>query len=81
MKNLNEVQNTKNNKSENETHLNHLAANLTTHLNLRVYNEMNDVTSSDVNVLELIQKQFAQINDLNHRRRFLLKEVSSYIVR
>ena len=77
MKNLNEVQNSENTKLTNETHLNHLAA----HLNLRVYNEMNDVTSSEVNVLELIQKQFAQINDLNHRRQFLLKEVSSYIVK
>ncbi len=77
MKNLDEVQNKVVNKLENETHLNHLAD----HLNLRVYNEMNDVTSSDVNVLELIQKQFAQINDLNHRRQFLLKEVSSYIVK
>lgn len=73
MKNLNEVQNTVVNKLENETHLNHL--------DMRVYNEMNDVTSSDVNVLELIQKQFAQINDLNHRRQFLLKEVSQYIVK
>ncbi len=72
MKNLNEVQNVVN-KLENEMHLNHL--------DMRVYNEMNDVTSSDVNVLELIQKQFAQINDLNHRRQFLLKEVSTYIVR
>ena len=73
MKNLNEVQNSENTQLTNETRLNHL--------DMRVYNEMNDVTSSDVNVLELIQKQFAQINDLNHRRQFLLKEVSSYIVK
>ncbi len=73
MKNLNEVQNTENTQLTNETYLNHL--------DMRVYNEMNDVTSSDVNVLELIQKQFSQINDLNHRRQFLLKEVSQYIVK
>ena len=77
MKNLNEVQNKVekklDSKSAIETHLNHL--------DMRVYNEMNDVTSSEVNVLELIQKQFAQINDLNHRRQFLLKEVSTYIVK
>ena len=73
MKNLNEVQNTENNLLTNENHLNHL--------DMRVYNEMNDITSSDVNVLELVQKQFAQINDLNHRRQFLLKEVSTYIVK
>ena len=73
MKNLNEVQNTVEKIQTNETHLNHL--------DMRVYNEMNDVTSSDVNVLELIQKQFSQINDLNHRRQFLLKEISQYIVK
>lgn len=74
MKNLNETQNQLvENSPTNEIHLNHL--------DMRVYNEMNDVASSDVNVLELIQKQFSQINDLNHRRQFLLREVSTYIVR
>ncbi len=74
MKNLNETQNQLvENSSTNEIHLNHL--------DMRVYNEMNDVASSDVNVLELIQKQFSQINDLNHRRQFLLREVSTYIVK
>lgn len=73
MKNLNEVQNKVENKLENETHLNHL--------DMRVYNDMNDTASSNVNVLELIQKQFEQIKDLNQRRQFLLKEVSSYIVK
>ena len=74
MKNLNETQHQLIEKSTtNEIHLNHL--------DMRVYNEMNDVTSSEVNVLEQIQKQFSQINDLNHRRQFILKEVSQYIVR
>lgn len=50
-------------------------------LNMQVYNELHDQTNSSVNVLQMIQEQFKQINEMNKRRSLLLKEVAQYIVR
>ena len=53
------------------------------YLNIKVdvYREMQDQTESEIDVLALIQQQFEQIKMLNHKRSFLLKDISEYIVK
>ena len=46
-----------------------------------VYREMQDQADSEIDVLALIQQQFDQIKMLNHKRSFLLKDISEYIVK
>ena len=50
-------------------------------LNMSVYNELNDQTQSEVNVLAMINEQFKQIHEMGKRRTLLLKEVSQYLVK
>lgn len=50
-------------------------------VNMQVYNELNDQVRTDVNVLEMIQQQFMQIQELNKKRSFLLKEISHFIIK
>lgn len=44
-----------------------------------VYNEMLDQTSQSLDVIQMIEQQFAQLNHLNVKRSFLLKEISQYL--
>lgn len=68
------------NNSEQSTQVIHSSIELS-NLNMQVYNELHDQHQSEINVLELIQQQFEQIQDLNKKRSFLLKEVSQYILK
>jgi hypothetical protein len=44
-----------------------------------VYNEMLDQTSQSLDVIQMIEQQFAQLYHLNVKRSFLLKEISQYL--
>ena len=44
-----------------------------------VYNEMADQTSVKLNLIEQIHSQLNQLEEMNHRRNFLMKEVLSVI--
>lgn len=44
-----------------------------------VYNEMADQTAVRMNLLEQINSQLAQIDELNQRRQFVLKEIIQQI--
>lgn len=44
-----------------------------------VYHEMADQTSVRMNLLEQINSQLAQIDELNQRRQFVLKEIIQQI--
>ncbi len=44
-----------------------------------VYNEMLDQTSQNLDVIQMIEHQFAQLNHLSAKRSFLLKEISQYL--
>jgi hypothetical protein len=44
-----------------------------------VYNEMADKTSVKLNLVEQIQSQLNQLEEMNQRRNFLMKEVLSFI--
>ena len=73
MKNLNQIQ-------EPNTQL-QTEAMVLPDLNMSVYNELNDQTQSEVNVLAMINEQFKQIHEMGKRRSLLLKEVSGYLVK
>ncbi len=72
MKNLN-----LNNKSLTETEVvnsvNHIPS-----LQMKIYNEMSDQPAQTVDVLQTIQNQFAEIQRLQIKKNYLLKEVSQY---
>jgi hypothetical protein len=44
-----------------------------------VYNEMADQTAVRMNLLEQINSQMAQIDELNQRRQYVLKEIIQQI--
>lgn len=44
-----------------------------------VYNEMLDQTAQNLDVIQMIEQQFVQLNHLNVKRSFLLKEISQYL--
>ncbi len=46
---------------------------------ISIYNEMSDQTSQQVDVIQMIQKQFAELNQLSAKRIFLLKDISNYL--
>lgn len=73
MKNLNQ---TKESNVQTET-----VAMVLPDLNMTVYNELNDQSQSEVNVLAMINEQFKQIHEMGKRRTLLLKEVSQYLVK
>ncbi|MFN3454491.1 MAG: hypothetical protein ACK41T_05970 [Pseudobdellovibrio sp.] len=50
-------------------------------LNMKVYNELYDQTQSEVNVIDMINQQFAQINEMQKRRSLILKDIANYIVK
>lgn len=76
MKNLNQTQETKVQSEEQST-----VAMVLPDLNMTVYNELNDQSQSEVNVLAMINEQFKQIHEMGKRRTLLLKEVSQYLVK
>lgn len=45
-----------------------------------VYNEMADQTSVKMSLVEQIHAQLNQMEELTHKRQFMLKEVLQYIV-
>lgn len=45
-----------------------------------VYNEMADQTSVKLNLLEQINNQINQLEEMSHKRRFMMKEILQYIV-
>jgi hypothetical protein len=44
-----------------------------------VYNEMADQTSVKLNLIEQIRMQLNQLEELNHKRQFLMKEILEVI--
>lgn len=44
-----------------------------------VYNEMADQTSVKLNLIEQIHSQLNQLDEMNHKRRFLMKELLEVI--
>ena len=44
-----------------------------------VYNEMADQTSVKISLVEQIHAQLNQLEEMTHKRQFLLKEVLQYI--
>lgn len=44
-----------------------------------VYNEMADQTSVKLNLIEQIHSQLNQLEEMNHKRQFLLKEIMDVI--
>ena len=44
-----------------------------------VYNEMADQTSVKLNLIEQIHAQLNQLEEMNHKRQFLMKEILSVI--
>lgn len=44
-----------------------------------VYNEMADEPSVKINLLEQIHAQLNQLEELNQRRQFLMREITDYI--
>jgi len=44
-----------------------------------VYNEMADQTSVKLNLIEQIHAQLNQLEEMNHKRQFLMKEVLDVI--
>ena len=47
-------------------------------LQMKIYNEMSDQPAQSVDVLQTIQNQFAEIQRLQIKKNYLLKEVSQY---
>lgn len=71
MKNLIQNQENKNNRNQQTA--------VSPSLQISVYNEMSDQTSQQVDVIQMIQKQFAELNQLSAKRIFLLKDISNYL--
>ncbi len=46
---------------------------------MSVYNEMSNQTAQKVDVLQMIQDQFSELNHLAQKRIFLLKEITHYL--
>jgi len=46
---------------------------------LVVYNEMADQTSVKLNLIEQIRSQLNQLEEMNHKRQFLMKEILEVI--
>jgi hypothetical protein len=46
---------------------------------MEVYNEMSDSTAQSVDVIQMIEQQFLDLNHMATKRNFLLKEISSYM--
>lgn len=46
---------------------------------MSVYNEMLDQTAQNIDVLKMIQDQFAELNQSATKRNLLLKEISQYL--
>jgi hypothetical protein len=44
-----------------------------------VYNEMADQTSVKLNLIEQIRTQLNQLEEMNHKRQFLMKEILDVI--
>lgn len=44
-----------------------------------VYNEMADQTSVKLNLIEQIHAQLGQLEEMNHKRQFLMKEIIELI--
>jgi hypothetical protein len=44
-----------------------------------VYNEMADQTSVKLNLIEQIRTQLNQLEEMNHKRQFLMKEILEVI--
>ena len=44
-----------------------------------VYNEMADQTSVKLNLIEQIRKQFDQLEEMNQKRQFLMREVLDFV--
>lgn len=44
-----------------------------------VYNEMADQTSVKLNLIEQIHAQLSQLEEMNHKRQFLLKDIVDLI--
>ncbi len=71
MKNLIQNQENKNNRNQQTA--------VSPSLQISVYNEMSDQTSQQVDVIQMIQKQFSELNQLSAKRIFLLKDISNYL--
>ena len=71
MKNLNEMKN---------KNLNQISSvDFQPSFHMPVYNEMSDQTSQTMDVVQMIQNQFEQLNKISIKRQFLLKEISQYL--
>ena len=71
MKNFNENQNIENNQNH--------GSDFQPSFQVSVYNEMSDQTSQQIDVIQMIQNQFQELNRLSQKRIFLLKEISHYL--
>jgi hypothetical protein len=58
---------------------NDTAASAVMPLQMPVYREMADQPSQSVDVLAVLQQQFVEIERLQKKKIFLLKEISSYV--
>jgi hypothetical protein len=45
-----------------------------------VYNEMADQTSIKMNLIEQIHSQLNQLEEMNHKRQFMMKEILQHII-
>jgi hypothetical protein len=45
-----------------------------------VYNEMADQTSIKMNLIEQIHSQLNQLQEMNHKRQFMMKEILQHII-
>jgi hypothetical protein len=44
-----------------------------------VYNEMADQTSVKMNLIEQIHSQLNQLEEMNHKRQFMMKEILQHV--
>lgn len=44
-----------------------------------VYREMSEPTSQSIDVIQMIQHQFLELNKISVKKSFLLKEISQYL--
>ena len=71
------MKNTELNKSQ-ITELNPVAHSVP-QIEMKVYNELAENPSQSMDVVDIIQKQFAEIQRLQIKKSYLLKEVSQYL--
>ncbi len=75
MKNGNENMSENQQTAKTETH----DADFQPSFQMAIYNEMSDSTSQSVDVIQMIEQQFSDLNRIATKRNFLLKEISNYM--